>query len=78
MTEVATVSPKGQVTIPKSFRDEFEIKPGDKIFFVKTAEGMAILKPSKSLEDYRGFLKGRRPEENFEEALTQHIMGEEQ
>ena len=59
MTEVATVSPKGQVTIPKAFRDELEIKPGDRVFFIKTEDGIAIFKPKKSLEDYRGFLRGR-------------------
>ena len=77
MTEVATVSPKGQGTIPKAFRDELEIKPGDRVFFIKTEDGIAIFKPKKSLEDYRGFLKGREPEESFAEALAAHVMGEE-
>ena len=77
MTEVATVSPKGQVTIPKAFRDEFEIKPGDRVFLIKTEDGIAIFKPKKSLEDYRGFLKGRAPEESFAEALAAHVIGEE-
>lgn len=77
MTDVATVSPKGQVTIPKAFRDEFEIKPGDRVFFIKTEDCIVIVKPKKNLEDYRGFLKGRAADENFHEALAKHVMGEE-
>ena len=45
--------------------------------FIKTEDGIAIFKPKKSLEDYRGFLKGREPEESFAEALAAHVMGEE-
>ncbi|MFR5881731.1 MAG: AbrB/MazE/SpoVT family DNA-binding domain-containing protein, partial [Cloacibacillus evryensis] len=49
MAELTTVSHKGQITIPKAFRDEFDIQPGDRVFFVKTEKGIMITKPKKTL-----------------------------
>ncbi|WP_281679430.1 AbrB/MazE/SpoVT family DNA-binding domain-containing protein [Synergistes jonesii] len=78
MIELATVSAKGQITIPKSVREEFDIKPGDRVFFIKSGEGLLISKPPKNLLDYKGFLKDRAPA-SAEEAwalFARNIMGE--
>ncbi len=40
----ATVTSKGQVTIPKPIRDRLGIKPGTKVAFVIDGEGRAFLK----------------------------------
>ncbi len=39
----ATVTRKGQVTIPKPVRDLLEIKPGSKVDFKRGADGRIIL-----------------------------------
>lgn len=40
----ATVTSKGQVTIPKLIRDRLGIKPGTKVAFSLDSEGRAFLK----------------------------------
>jgi AbrB family looped-hinge helix DNA binding protein len=44
---VATVTSKGQVTIPKEVRDELGIETGTKLYFVRSAQGY-ILKPARN------------------------------
>jgi antitoxin PrlF len=44
---VATVTSKGQVTIPKEVRDELGIETGTKLYFVRTAQGY-VLKPARN------------------------------
>lgn len=44
---VATVTSKGQVTIPKEVRDELGIETGTKLYFVRTAQGY-FLKPARN------------------------------
>jgi len=53
------ITPKGQVTIPVSLREELNLKPGDKVIYEKSSNGI-LLKPAKRnmLDDY-GFLKDR-------------------
>ena len=50
---IATVTTKGQVTIPKAIRDLLGIRPNDKVDF-KMENGVVVLKPLKSLRDLRG------------------------
>lgn len=42
---VATVTSKGQVTIPKEVREDLGIETGTKLYFVRTAQGY-VLKPA--------------------------------
>ncbi|HEY5998156.1 MAG TPA: AbrB/MazE/SpoVT family DNA-binding domain-containing protein [bacterium] len=50
---IATVTTKGQVTIPKSIRDRLRIKANDRIDFA-IEEGRAVLVPVRTLKDLRG------------------------
>ena len=50
---LATVTTKGQVTIPKSVRDHLKIKPYDKVDFFLEGD-RAVLTPVKTLKDLRG------------------------
>lgn len=52
-----TITPKGQVTIPVSLREELKLKPGDRIIYEITSEGI-LIKPAKRnmLGDF-GFMK---------------------
>lgn len=49
------VGPKGQVVIPKPFREEFRILPGDTVFVKDTPEGILLRKQGKDpAEVFRG------------------------
>lgn len=53
----ATLTTKGQITIPKSVRDSLHLHSGDRIAFVLHGDFEAILKPMmKSVEDVFGTL----------------------
>ncbi len=61
---LATITTKGQVTIPKKIRESLKLHAGDKIEITLTAKREAIIKPiSKKVDDI--FCKlhkaGRKP-----------------
>lgn len=61
---LATLTSKGQVTIPKEIRDAFGLRTGDKVEFVVTGEEKAILRPvTKKVDEVFGRLHqpGRKP-----------------
>lgn len=56
---VATVTSKGQITIPAGVRRQLGLRAGDRIDFVVEAGGEVRLKPKKRpLEDLLGILRG--------------------
>ena len=42
--DMAKVTTKGQVTIPKAIRDALGVKTGDKILFVDNGDGTAVMR----------------------------------
>jgi len=49
---LATLTTKGQVTIPKKIRDSLKLHSGDKIEIIVTEEREAIIRPiSKKVDD---------------------------
>jgi AbrB family looped-hinge helix DNA binding protein len=55
---IATITTKGQVTIPKNIRDSLKLKSGDKIEIIIAENREAIIRPiSKSVDDIFGMLK---------------------
>jgi AbrB family looped-hinge helix DNA binding protein len=48
------VSPKGQITIPKSVREIYNIQPGDSIIFVLREETLVLQPVTETLFDLRG------------------------
>ncbi|OGQ86292.1 MAG: hypothetical protein A2512_04940 [Deltaproteobacteria bacterium RIFOXYD12_FULL_56_24] len=54
---LATVTTKGQVTIPVSIRNKYGIHPNDRVDFI-TEEERIILLPVKTLRDFRGAVAG--------------------
>ncbi len=49
---VATLTTKGQITIPKSVRDFLKLRTGDKVEIVTTKKGEGIIRPiSKKVDD---------------------------
>jgi AbrB family looped-hinge helix DNA binding protein len=56
----ATLTSKGQVTIPKAVRDALGIETGDRIEFVATERGFLLVPAKRELRELRGLFKGRR------------------
>lgn len=54
---LATITAKGQITIPKSVRDKLALNTGDKIEFLVTDKKEALIRPkSKKVDDIFGKL----------------------
>lgn len=57
---LATITTKGQVTIPKDIRESLKLHAGDKIEILVTANGEAIIRPvSKKVDEM--FCKLHKP-----------------
>ena len=61
--EVVSVSPRGQATIPKEFREELGIDAPGRVKFVHTRDGEIVVRPIRSVTDLRGILAGETDEE---------------
>lgn len=64
MTIEATLTSKGQTTIPKEIRDSLHMKTGDRMTFTLMPDATVVLRlKSKSLAELAGTLhkKGRKP-----------------
>ena len=55
--ETVTVSPKFQVVIPKSIRQDMDIKPGEKVVMFEKDEIIHLIR-IKRIEDLQGIFKG--------------------
>jgi len=67
--EVARVTSKGQITIPRDIRTKMKIKKGDKIIFFEDngkyfLQNSALL-ANKSLEDIQNNMKGEAEKAGF-------------
>lgn len=51
------VGPKGQVVIPKKFRDELGIEPGDEVV-VSLSENGVLIQPVYTTQSLRGMFAG--------------------
>lgn len=74
---VATLTSKGQITVPIAIRERLRIRTGDLVDFVVTPSGTVELRPgSIDVADLRGLLHkpGRRPVslEAMDEAIAAH------
>ena len=55
----ATLTSKGQLTIPKAVRDSLHLHTGDRVAFVVHGDTEAVLKPvTKSVDEVFGSLHG--------------------
>lgn len=54
---IATLTSKGQMTIPKPIRDRLRLKPGDRLDCVARDDGTVLMVPATAhLADLRGML----------------------
>jgi AbrB family looped-hinge helix DNA binding protein len=55
---VATLTSKGQTTIPKEIRDRLRLAPGDKLDFVVEGDGRVVLRPATvNVRELKGLLR---------------------
>ena len=76
---IATVTSKGQVTIPKEIRDACHIKPGTELLFIRQLDGTITVRPrTRDLRDMIGMLKATRHAtiEDMNEAIAAGWAGE--
>jgi len=56
----ATITSKGQITIPARVRTELGVEAGDRIEFVKIGEGeFAIIAATRSIRELEGRFRGK-------------------
>lgn len=56
----ATVTSKGQITIPVTVRDDLGLHPGSRVSFVRTDDGVYELRPqSRSITTLKGLVPSR-------------------
>jgi len=77
----ATVTSKGQITIPKDVRERLGLEAGDRVVFVVQSDRDVVLKPAKTdVRELRGMLyrKGRRPRsvEEMDEGIVRALADE--
>lgn len=57
----ATLTSKGQITIPLQVRDALGLSAGDRIEFVETEKGQfAIVPATRSVRELKGMFRGKR------------------
>jgi antitoxin PrlF len=76
----ATLTSKGQITLPKQVRDRLGVKPGDRIAFRERADGAIVVEAeAASLLDLFGMLKPRKRGvtlEDMEDAIGRGATGQ--
>ena len=56
----STLTSKGQITIPKPVRDALGLATGDRVQFVRSAQGFHMVPANGDISAVRGVLAGRR------------------
>ena len=57
----ATITSKGQITLPAALRSELHLGPGDRVEFVKVAEGRyEVIAATRDISSLRGLIKATR------------------
>ena len=68
---MATMTSKGQITVPKKVRDALGLVPGSQIEF-SVADGCAVLRkqvPTDAFDRWEGYLRGRLPGGTVDETI---------
>jgi antitoxin PrlF len=75
----ATITAKGQTTIPKSVRDQLHLKPGDRVEFVVRDDGTALMVPATmTLAQLKASISPPAKAltlDEIEDVIARHAMG---
>jgi AbrB family looped-hinge helix DNA binding protein len=55
--DTVTISSKYQMVIPRSIREKWKVKPGQKVRLIVYGNRLEVV-PVRSIQEARGFLKG--------------------
>ena len=55
--QIATISSKFQISVPKKIREKLHIKPGQQFIFVLKGECLELV-PRRDIKDMRGIMSG--------------------
>lgn len=74
---MATVTSKGQITLPKKVREALGLVPGSQVDFVIEPERVVIRKhvPSEAFQKWEGYLRGKLPADSVDD-LIESLRGE--
>jgi AbrB family looped-hinge helix DNA binding protein len=61
MSATATVSSKYQIAIPREVRDRMGLRPGQKVAFIATIDGVMMV-PVPERDEMAGIARGANPE----------------
>ena len=64
--DTVTLSSKYQIVIPRSIREKWQVKPGQRVRLILYGKRLEII-PVRDIKDGRGFLKGMSSEIEREE-----------
>jgi AbrB family looped-hinge helix DNA binding protein len=80
MTTTATVTAKGQLTIPKEVRIALGLEPGDRVNFVRMEDGnYAVMPATHSVKQLKGLIpKPKKPVSlaDMDRAIAREAKGE--
>jgi AbrB family looped-hinge helix DNA binding protein len=73
----ATITSKGQITIPKAVREHLRVEAGDRLDFIVTADGEVLVRPARrDIHELRGLLQKPRKAvtvEEIDQAIRLHL-----
>jgi len=65
--EKVKVSPKGQIVIPKEFRDKFGIKEGEEVLVEESKKGVLVMKKERNpVKEMVGLFEGKTRKSSVE------------
>ncbi len=78
----ATMTSKGQLTVPKEIRDRLGLEPGDKVEFVRGDDSAVVLRKRRSVsvrELFRTLPEGAVPkgQEAIDGAIADQVLDED-
>lgn len=68
--DIVTISSKYQMVIPRSIREKWKVKPGQKVRLIVYGNRLEVV-PVRSIQEARGFLKGMSNDIDRDEADRQ-------
>ncbi|KKS97777.1 MAG: hypothetical protein UV73_C0005G0054 [Candidatus Gottesmanbacteria bacterium GW2011_GWA2_43_14] len=74
MSYIASITEKGQITLPAEIRRLLRVKPGDQVSFNKKGQ-QVVIEPAKSFLNHKGSVKTTKiyTDKGADQAVSGHI-----